>query len=199
MPSNQIYRAGLGLRMAGARNGHALVLEPAPTGPEAAVRSLLESIGEDPDRDGLRDTPGRFVRALREMTAGQREDPADILGRVFEEAYDGPVTVSDIPYWSLCEHHLLPFHGTVDITYLPDGRVVGLSKLSRLVQTFSRRLQMQERMTRQLADAVEEHLGALGVEVTVRGHHSCMAARGVRTPATMTTRAVRGRPVGGTA
>lgn len=170
------------------------IIEPVPgtDSQEQAVKTLLESIGEDPAREGLADTPGRFVRALHEMTAGYQQDPAAILSRVFNEPYAGPVTVKEIPFWSLCEHHLLPFHGTVDITYIPDGRVVGLSKLSRLVQCFARRLQMQERMTREIAEALQTHLEPRGVRVTVRAHHTCMAARGVRTPATMETCAQRG-------
>lgn len=174
-------------------HAHAVLLtRPGVGEQEAAVRTLLSGIGEDTDRAGLRDTPARFVRAFGELTAGYDEDPATILGRVFEEPYDAPVTVTGIPFWSLCEHHLLPFCGTADVTYVPDGRVVGLSKLSRLVQCFARRLQMQERMTRQIADALEQHLGARGVRVVVRGHHTCMAARGARTPATMETRIERG-------
>lgn len=160
--------------------------------PEAAVQNLLRAIGEDPHRSGLQDTPTRFVKALREMTSGYQEDPGDVLGTVFKESYAGPVEVRDIPFWSLCEHHLLPFHGTVDVHYVPNGHVVGLSKLSRVVQTFARRLQLQERLTRQIADAIEEHLDARSVRITVRGAHSCMAARGVKTPATMVTRAERG-------
>lgn len=176
-------------------DAHAMLVTRRPPGvgnQEDAVRTLLEDIGEDPDREGLLETPARFVKAFRELTAGYLEDPAEILGKTFAEEYDAPVRVTDIPFWSLCEHHLLPFSGTADVTYVPDGRVVGLSKLSRLVQCFARRLQMQERMTRQVADALEEHLGARGVRVVVRGHHTCMAARGVRTPAVMETRVERG-------
>lgn len=185
MPSNQIYRSGV----AGAMESHALMHNGRPQlgDQEQAVRTLLEGIGEDPGRDGLEGTPSRFVKAFHEMTAGYGQDPAQVLGTLFEEAYDAPVSVTGIPYWSLCEHHLLPFHGTADITYVPNGKVVGLSKLSRIVQCFARRLQMQERMTREIADALAEHLGAQGVRVVVHGEHTCMAARGIRTPATMTT------------
>lgn len=179
-----------------ARNhAHTILVDPETTGAgeqERAVRTLLEGIGENPAREGLADTPQRFVKAFHELTEGYAQDPADILGTVFDDDYTGPVTVTDVPFWSLCEHHLLPFHGTVDITYVPNGKVVGLSKLSRIVQCYARRLQMQERMTRQIADAIEEHLEAKGVRVVIHGHHTCMAARGIRTPATMNTEDKRG-------
>lgn len=179
-----------------ARNHAHTILVPADRPgvgeQERAVETLLEGIGESPQRAGLKETPQRFVKAFHELTSGYAQDPGDILGTVFDDEYQGPVTVTEIPFWSLCEHHLLPFHGTVDITYIPNGKVVGLSKLSRIVQCFARRLQMQERMTRQIADAIEEHLEAQGVQVTIHGHHTCMAARGIRTPATMTTQDKRG-------
>lgn len=146
---------------------------------EAAVATLLKWVGQDPARDGLRGTPGRVARALREMTAGYSEDPAAILGTVFSETYDEVVVVRGIAFTSLCEHHLLPFTGTADVAYIP-GKVVGLSKLARLVDCFSRRLQVQERMTRQVAEAIAQHLDAVGVAVVVRAMHSCMACRGVR-------------------
>lgn len=159
---------------------------------ERAVRTILEHIGEDPYRDGLKDTPKRVAKALTEMTAGYRDDPKYILSRVFEESYDEIVILRDIPFTSLCEHHLLTFSGTTDIGYLP-GKVVGLSKLARLVDCFSRRLQVQERMTKQIAEAIEEHLEARGVAVIVRSVHSCLACRGVKkSGAEMVTSAMLG-------
>lgn len=160
---------------------------------EEAVRTLLAWIEEDPTRDGLRDTPGRVLRALKEMTGGMSQNPADILGTVFEVAYDEVVIVKGIPFTSLCEHHMLPFVGEVNIGYLPGVKgVVGLSKLARLVDCSSRRLQVQERMTRQIADAIAECLGALGVAVVVRASHSCMSCRGVRKQAEMVTSVMLG-------
>lgn len=172
----------------------ALQVRPRPSvvAQEDAVRTLLAGVVEDVDSEDLQDTPARFVKAFHELTAGYLLDPATILSRVFPEEYAGPVTVTGIPFWSLCEHHLLPFHGTADVTYIPQGKVVGLSKLSRLVQCFAQRLQMQERMTRQIADALEGHLDAKGVRVTLRAEHTCMTARGARTPATMVTCDARG-------
>lgn len=151
-------------------------------GPEDAVLRLLEWVGEDTNRDGLKDTPKRVVKSLREMTAGYHQDPRDILGRVFEESYDEIVVLRSIPFVSLCEHHMLPFYGTASIGYLPSDKVVGLSKLARLVDCFSQRLQMQERLTREIGEAIRDHLSARGVAVLVRGYHSCMSCRGVRKP-----------------
>ena len=165
---------------------------PSQASSEAAVRVLLQYIGEDPDRDGLRDTPARVCRALLEMTEGYRQDPKEILARVFEEQYDELVISKDIPFCSNCEHHVLPYIGTVDIGYLP-GRVVGLSKLSRLVDCFSRRLTIQEKMTRQIAEAIQTHLESPGVAVVVRASHGCMSCRGVRkSGSTMVTSAMLG-------
>lgn len=149
---------------------------------ENAVRQIMLFLGEDPEREGLVDTPSRVARALEEMTYGYRMDPAKILSRVFNEKCEGTVILRDIAFSSLCEHHLLGFRGTVDIGYLPNGRVVGLSKMAELVECFSKRFQIQERLTNQISDALEEHLGALGVAVVVRAHHSCMGCRGVRQP-----------------
>ena len=146
---------------------------------EQAVETLLRWIGEDPDRDGLVDTPARVAKALREMTSGYAEDPAEILSRTFEETSDEMVILRGITFQSICEHHLLPFIGTATVGYLP-GKVVGISKLARLVNCFARRLQIQERLTRQIADAVEKHLEARGVAVVIRAQHLCMACRGVR-------------------
>lgn len=146
---------------------------------EEAVATLLRFIGEQPERDGLRDTPARVVKAWREMTAGYAEDPAEILSRTFDESSDELVILRGISFYSTCEHHLLPFYGQAVVGYLP-GKVVGISKLARLVECFAKRLQVQERMTRQIAEAVERHLEARGVGVVLRAHHLCMGCRGVR-------------------
>jgi GTP cyclohydrolase I len=148
---------------------------------EEAVETLLRLIGEDPDRDGLRDTPARVVKALREMTAGYGQSPADILATTFEEHSDELIILRGIDFYSTCEHHLLPFHGVAHVGYLP-GKVVGISKLARLVHCFARRLQIQERMTQQIARAVETHLEASGVGVVIAAHHLCMGCRGVKLP-----------------
>lgn len=181
-------------------NGHRKTLamaEPAPPRPkrsaaEDAVVQLLVELGEDPKRPGLEDTPGRYVRALAEMTSGTGQDAAEILSRTFDAEKAGPVLVRGIEFASLCEHHILPFSGRVTVAYEPDGRIVGLSKLSRLVQAFSRRLQVQERLTDQIADAIADHLAPRGVAVLVEGRHTCMSLRGVRTAAPMVTTAFRG-------
>ena len=146
---------------------------------EEAVTTLLRFIGEEPERDGLRDTPARVVKAWRGMTAGYAEDPAEILSRTFAETSDEMVILRGISFYSTCEHHLLPFYGEAVVGYLP-GKVVGISKLARLVECFAKRLQVQERMTRQIAEAVEKHLDARGVGVVLRAHHLCMGCRGVR-------------------
>ena len=162
---------------------------------EAAVRELLLAVGEDPDREGLRETPARVARAYEELFAGLRSDPAAVLDRTFAEDHDELVLVRDIPMFSTCEHHLLPFHGQAHVAYIPatDGRVTGLSKLARLVDLYARRPQVQERLTRQVADALSERLGARGVLVVIDAEHQCMSARGVRKPgARTTTSAVRG-------
>jgi len=150
---------------------------------EQAVTALLRLIGEDPGRDGLRDTPGRVVKALLEMTAGYDESPAEILSTTFAEHSDELIVLRGIDFHSICEHHLLPFQGVAHVGYLP-GKVVGISKLARLVHCFARRLQIQERMTQQIAHAVETHLEARGAGVIVSAHHLCMGCRGVRLPAT---------------
>jgi len=161
--------------------------------PQDAVRVLLECIGEDPTREGLRDTPARVVKALREMTAGLQQDPRDVLGTVFNEHSDQMVVVRGIRFSSLCEHHLLPFHGTVTVGYIPAGRVIGLSKIPRLVQVFAKRPQVQERMTNQVAQALQDHLQCRGVGVVVKAHHACMGCRGVVQPdAEMITSALSG-------
>lgn len=158
------------------------------------LREALKALLATDLPEGMRETPERIARAWRDMTSGYREDPAKILVRTFDaDGYDEIVALRGIAYQSLCEHHLLPFTGTVDLAYLPGPRVVGLSKLARLVDCYARRFQIQERMTRQIADAMEEHLGARGVAVIVHGTHSCMTARGVLKPGTvMVTSEMRG-------
>jgi GTP cyclohydrolase I len=161
----------------------------------AAVRELLFAVGEDPDRPGLQDTPARVARAYAETFAGLSQDPYDILATTFDENHDEMVLVKDIPMYSTCEHHLVPFHGRAHVGYIPaeDGRVTGLSKLARLVEVYARRPQVQERMTRQIADALNDVLKPRGVIVVVEAEHLCMAMRGIRKPGSTTvTSAVRG-------
>lgn len=145
-----------------------------------AVRAILTAIGEDPEREGLADTPGRVERQWAELTSGYAADPATALGTTFEVEYDEMVVVRDIAFYSLCEHHLLPFHGRVQVGYLPKGRVVGLSKIPRLVEAFAHRLQVQERMTQQIAETLMTHLDPKGVAVVVEAAHLCTMMRGVR-------------------
>jgi GTP cyclohydrolase IA len=162
---------------------------------EAAVRELLIAVGEDPERPGLRETPGRVARAYAETFAGLWQDPVDVLATTFDEDHDELVLVKDIPMYSTCEHHLVPFHGVAHIGYIPgqDGRVTGLSKLARLVEVYARRPQVQERMTSQIADALDGVLKPRGVLVVIQAEHLCMAMRGVRKPGASTvTSAVRG-------
>ncbi|HLS02737.1 MAG TPA: GTP cyclohydrolase I FolE [Beutenbergiaceae bacterium] len=163
---------------------------------EKAVRELLIAIGEDPDRPGLKDTPTRVAGAYREVFGGIRLSPAEALDTFFEIGHDELVLVKDIEVYSMCEHHLLPFHGVAHVAYIPDkhGRVTGLSKLARLVDVFARRPQVQERLTGQIADALVSHLDAQGVLVVVDCVHMCMSIRGVRKPGARTvTSAVRGQ------
>jgi GTP cyclohydrolase IA len=150
---------------------------------ERAVEVLLCVIGEDTAREGLVDTPSRVVKALMEMTAGYGESPAKILSTTFAEHSDELIILRGIDFYSVCEHHMLPFHGVAHVGYLP-GKVVGISKLARLVECFARRLQIQERMTQQIAHAIEKHLEARGVGVVIVAHHLCMGCRGVKLPAT---------------
>jgi GTP cyclohydrolase IA len=162
---------------------------------QAAIRELLLAIGEDPDRDGLANTPSRVARMWAELLAGSSEQPETHLGTTFEIEHDEMVLVRDIPFTSLCEHHMLPFTGVAHIAYLPGtmGRFTGLSKLARLVEGYSRRLQVQERLTSQLADAMENMLTPAGVLVVVEAEHSCMSIRGVRKPGSRTvTSSARG-------
>ncbi len=161
---------------------------------EKAVREILEAVGEDPDREGLAETPARVARYFAEVLDGVREDPADEIDAFFgDEHYQEIVMVKDIPFYSLCEHHLVPFHGKAHVAYLPRGRVTGLSKLARLVEGYAHRPQMQERLTAQVADAICERLDPLGVLVVIEAEHLCMSMRGVRKPGAATvTSAVRG-------
>lgn len=162
---------------------------------EAAVRQILVAVGEDPDRDGLQATPSRVARAYAELFAGLRVDPAHVLKTSFEADHDEFVLVRDIQVFSICEHHLLPFRGVAHVGYLPseDGKITGLSKLARLVEVFARRPQVQERLTSQVADLLEEQLKARGVIVVLECEHMCMEMRGIRKAGSRTvTSAVRG-------
>ena len=175
------------------------MLTPAPIDldrVERAVRELLLAIGEDPDRDGLAQTPARVARSYAEIFAGMGQKPQDVLTTSFEIGHNELILVKDIEVYSTCEHHLVPFHGVAHVGYIPgrDGRVTGLSKLARLVDVFARRPQVQERMTTQIADALSEHLKPLGVLVVIECEHLCMSMRGVRRPGSRTiTSAVRGQ------
>ncbi|MFG2714973.1 GTP cyclohydrolase I FolE [Streptomyces goshikiensis] len=163
---------------------------------EAAVRELLIAVGEDPDREGLLETPARVARAYREILAGLWQKPEDVLTTVFDLGHDELVLVKDIEIVSLCEHHLLPFHGVAHVGYIPaeNGKITGLSKLARLVDVFARRPQVQERLTTQIADSLMEILDARGAIVVVEAEHMCMSVRGIRKPgAKTTTSAVRGQ------
>jgi GTP cyclohydrolase I len=147
---------------------------------EGLVAALLKELGEDPGRDGLLRTPGRVARAYRTFTEGYAQDPVEILNNaVFEESYDEMVVVKDVDFFSLCEHHLLPFFGRAHVAYLPAGRIVGLSKLPRMVEMYARRLQVQERLTMEIARAIEQVLRPKGVAVVIEAIHLCMLMRGV--------------------
>ena len=162
---------------------------PTQAEAEAAVRTLIEWAGDDPDREGLLETPKRVAKAYRELFAGYEADPRDYLQRTFEEVggYDELVLLRDIPVVSFCEHHMLPFLGRAHVAYLPSNRVVGISKLARVVQGFARRLQIQEKLTAQIAEAICDILKPKGVGVVVVSEHSCMTMRGVNTPGTRLT------------
>lgn len=163
---------------------------------EAAVREILLAVGEDPDRDGLIETPARVARAYEEAFSGLSQDAGDILGVQFDIGFDEMVLVRDIALYSTCEHHLVPFHGVAHIGYIPgvEGRVTGLSKLARLVEVFAKRPQVQERLTTQIADELVTHLNPRGAIVVVEAEHLCMSMRGVRKPGSSTiTSAVRGQ------
>jgi GTP cyclohydrolase IA len=185
------------------QDGHGRVarLGPAEAGAfdhdnvERGVHLILEGIGEDLERDGIRDTPGRVARMYEEITSGLREDPTQVLQAVFEEGHDEMVMIRDIPLASICEHHLIPFVGKAHVAYIPNkqGRITGLSKLARLVDGLARRPQVQERLTAQIADAMVERLEPLGALVVIEAEHLCMSMRGVRKPGAVTvTSAVRG-------
>ncbi len=160
---------------------------------QRAVREILSAVGEDPDREGLLETPARVARMYAEMFAGLHEDPSIHLKKVFTEQYDEVVLVKDITFHSMCEHHLLPFTGKAHIAYVPNGKVLGLSKLARVVESVARRPQVQERMTQTIANMMTEHLSAKGVAVVIEASHSCMTIRGVRKPGSMcVTSAMKG-------
>ena len=160
----------------------------------ATIQTLIGQLGLDGASDGLADTPRRIADMYLELFEGLHQDPAEQLAVQFEEGHDEMVILKDIPFYSMCEHHFLPFHGTAHVGYLPDGRIVGLSKIARAVEIFARRPQVQERLTSQVADSIESVLGAKGVGVVIEAEHLCMTARGVRKPgALMVTSAMRGR------
>jgi GTP cyclohydrolase I len=159
----------------------------------AAVREILIAVGEDPDREGLRATPMRVARMYAEMFAGLHDDPSRHLSAMFTERYDEMVVLRRIPFHSMCEHHLMPFEGHADIAYLPNGKVVGISKLARVVDSYSHRPQVQERLTNQIADLLISVVNARGVAVVMKATHTCMTCRGVQKPGSvMITSAVRG-------
>jgi GTP cyclohydrolase IA len=160
---------------------------------EAAVREMLSAVGEDPDREGLRETPARIARMYAEIFAGIADDPARHLAVSFAEGHDEMVILRDIPFYSTCEHHLVPFHGKAHVGYVPNGRIAGISKLARVVETLAKRPQVQERLTSQIADVIMDVLDPDGVAVVIEAEHLCMTMRGVRKPgASMVSSAVRG-------
>lgn len=160
---------------------------------EKAVREILLAVGEDLNRDGLKDTPARVARMYGELLAGMRDDPNIHISRVFNENYDEIVLLRDIPFYSMCEHHLMPFIGSAHVAYLPSGKILGVSKLARIVDCFARRLQTQERLTYQIADCLMSNLKPMGVAVVLEAAHSCMTIRGIKKPGSvMVTSAVRG-------
>ena len=161
---------------------------------EETTREMLRAIGEDPDREGLRETPRRMAAMYQELFDGLNQDPVAVLSVGFEEGHDEMVILCQIPFYSMCEHHFLPFHGEAHVGYLPNGRVVGLSKIARALEIFARRPQLQERLTAQLASCIEEVLDARGVGVVIEAEHTCMTARGIRKPGSkMVTSAMRGQ------
>lgn len=167
--------------------------EQEGTGAEDSIIRLLQYMGEDPKRDGLKDTPARVLKAWKELTAGYDQDPKQILSRCFEQPHDEMVVLRGVEFHSTCEHHLLPFYGVAAVGYIPGQKVVGISKLARVVDCFARRLQIQERLTQQIANAVTDALQPLGVGVVVRAKHSCMGCRGVLKPdSDMVTSVTRG-------
>ena len=161
-------------------NGH-LTDEEKKAAIEVAVRTILENIGEDPDREGLRRTPHRVAKAYDELLAGYETDPEAVVnGALFDVEYDEMIVVKDIEFFSMCEHHMLPFFGKAHVAYIPSDKVIGLSKIPRIVEMFARRLQVQERMTLQIAELIEEILDPLGVAVVIEGSHMCSVMRGVK-------------------
>lgn len=163
---------------------------------EKAVKEILHAIGEDPERDGLKDTPSRVAKYYAEVSAGLREQPAEHLNKTFEVDHDELIVVRDITFYSICEHHLVPFFGKAHVAYLPKkgGRITGLSKLARLVDGFAKRPQVQERLTGQIADAIEEKLDPRGVAVVLEAEHLCMSMRGIKKPGSRTvTSSMRGQ------
>ncbi|MSQ25656.1 MAG: GTP cyclohydrolase I FolE [Dehalococcoidia bacterium] len=159
-----------------------------------AVEQILRGVGEDPRREGLRETPRRIAEMYEEIFAGLKQDAVEELSVGFEEGHREMVVLKDIPFYSMCEHHLLPFYGTAAVGYIPNGRVVGISKIARAVEIFAKRPQLQERLTSQIADAIMQHVQPDGVAVVLRAEHLCMTMRGVKKPgANMVTSAVRGR------
>ncbi|MDP6607042.1 MAG: GTP cyclohydrolase I FolE [Dehalococcoidia bacterium] len=160
---------------------------------EDCMQHLLRSIGENPDREGLADTPRRIAAMYEELFEGLGQDPVEALSVGFEESHDEMVILRDIPFYSMCEHHFLPFHGKAAVGYLPDGRIVGLSKIARALEIFARRPQVQERLTTQLAECVGDVLQARGVGVVIEAEHTCMTARGIKKPGSvMVTSVMRG-------
>ncbi len=159
-----------------------------------AVKDFLEEIGEDPSREGLEGTPERIEKMFGEITKGYRQDPFEIAGEaIYEISYDEMVIVKDVEFYSLCEHHMLPFFGKCHVAYIPNGKIIGLSKIPRIIEVFSRRLQVQERMTVQIADLLRQVLSPRGVAVVVKGYHLCMAMRGVeKSRANMITSSMNG-------
>ncbi len=158
-----------------------------------AVREILEAIGEDPGRQGLADTPRRIAEMYQELFSGLRQDPREVLSTGFEEAHQEMVILKNIPFYSLCEHHFLPFHGHAHVAYVPEGRIVGASKIARAVEILARRPQLQERLTGQIADSIMEGLSPDGVAVVIEAEHLCMTMRGVQKPGTLlVTSAIRG-------
>jgi GTP cyclohydrolase I len=159
-----------------------------------AVREIIEAVGEDPEREGLLDTPRRIADSYREIFAGLSIDPKEYLAVGFEEGHEEMVIIRDIPFYSLCEHHFLPFHGVAHVGYIPEGRVVGISKLARVVEAFAKRPQLQERLTTQIAECIGEALAPDGVAVVIEAEHTCMTMRGVKKPGSrVVTSAMRGR------
>jgi len=184
-------KARLEREKAAATNGHLHEVDLPRVA--AAVREILIAVGEDPDRDGLRETPERVARMYAELFRGLRQDPRVHLRKCFTEKYDEIVLVKDIDFESICEHHLMPFMGQAHIAYLPKGRIVGLSKLARVVEVVSHRPQVQERMTQTIADLMMEELDAKGVGVVLEATHTCMTVRGIHKPNSLcTTSAMRG-------